>query len=390
MDVADKLDILSRDAQYDLSCACGTKNPAEHRQRGRGDSWLYPVTVANGGTGIMLKTLMTNSCSNDCLYCPLRNDSDTRRVGLKPDELAAFFMQLQAKRPLIGIFLSSGVMGSPDNTMDRLVSTAEILRRHYRYKGYIHLKIIPGSSKAAIDKALSLSSAVSLNIETPGAAHFSKLSLRKRYEEDIIAPLRYISEQTAKGAAHAKVCKTSQFIVGASDESDKEILAYSWGMYRRLGFDRLYYSAYQSGLGDPSLPGERRSLALQEQTDDTGLFPVPIVLPGNSLLVREHRLYQTDFLFRRYGFTYDDIPFNADGNLDMSKDPKQLWADAHPEFYPVSLNKASKEQLLRVPGVGPAWADRIVKARSGLSIHSLDALRVPDHLYQKASAYVCR
>ena len=107
-------------------------------------------------------------------------------------------------------------------------------------------------------------------------------------------------------------------------------------------------------------------------------------------MVREHRLYQTDFLFRRYGFTYDDIPFNADGNLDMSKDPKQLWADAHPEFYPVSLNKASKEQLLRVPGVGPAWADRIVKARSGLSIHSLDALRVPDHLYQKASAYVCR
>jgi len=388
MDVSEKLDILARDAQYDLSCACSTKNPIEHRRKTKEGNWLYPVTVASGGTGIMLKTLMTNACSNDCRYCPLRQNQDTPRLGLNPEELAAFFMALLTKRPLIGIFLSSGVMGTADATMARLAATAEILRYTYRYKGYIHIKIIPGASQAAIDHVLKLASAVSLNIETPGPEHFSKLSQKKRYQQDIIEPLKYISEQTARGTAHARVSKTSQFIVGASDESDREILGYSWGMYKRLGFDRLYFSAYQSGLGDPSIPGEQRRLSLLEQPPAAGLLLPDPSLASDGLLKREHRLYQADFLFRQYGFSYDDLLFNNFGNLDLSKDPKQLWAEAHPDFYPVSLGHASKDELLRVPGLGPALVRRIVKERASTTIKTLDSIPMPRYLIEKARPYV--
>ena len=388
METISKLDILSRDAQYDLSCACSTSNPLEHRKQTDEGKWLYPVTVANGGTGIMLKTLLSNACSNDCRYCPLRQNQDTPRVALQPEELASFYMSLLAKRRLIGIFLSSGVLGSADYTMDRLVATADILRKRYRYKGYIHIKIIPGASKAAIDQALALASAVSLNIETPGADHFAKLSQKKHYLEDIIDPLKYISERTAKGSPYAKVSKTSQFIVGASDESDREILEYSWGMYRRLGFDRLYFSAYQGGLGDPAIPGEQRRSLLLDQLPPSGMLLSDPVSISKGLLVREHRLYQADFLFRRYRFSFDELLFDSTGNLDLSKDPKQLWVEHHPEFFPVSLSHGGKDELLRVPGLGPALVDRIVKARKETSIRSLQMLKIPTHLLNKATPYV--
>ena len=387
MDTASKLDILARDAQYDLSCACSTKSPEEHRKRTDSGSWLYPVTVPSGGSGIMLKTLLSNTCANDCKYCPLRECNDTKRTSLQPDELARFFMELQAKRRLIGLFLSSGVIASPDFTMDRLIATAEILRKQYRYRGYIHMKIIPGASTVAIDRALSLSSAVSLNIETPGASHFAKLSESKQYDCDIIGGLRYLSTQTAKGAPHTKVTTTSQFIVGASDETDREILNYSWAMYRRLGYNRLYYSAYQAGLGDPAIPGEQRSYVQQENS----LFPNIRMSKGDPLiLVREHRLYQADFLFRQYGFTFGDLLFDTSGNLDVSIDPKQLWATHHPEFFPVSLAKASKEELLRVPGIGPVLANRIITHRRESPLGSLENLRMPKHLLEKARPYLVR
>ncbi len=392
MDVQEKLDILARDAQYDLSCACGTKKPEEHRKKNAlGDRWLYPVTVAGGGSGIMLKTLMTNGCGNDCKYCPLRSQKDFRRVSLEPSELASFFMEFQRKRHMIGLFLSSGVIGNPDRTMERLVGTAEILRKKYRYRGYVHLKIIPGASQAAIDKAMSYASAVSLNIETPGEKHFHKLTDRKRYETDIVSPLRYISEQTRRGGPFPRVHTSSQFIVGASDETDQEILQYGWAMYRNLEFERLYYSAYQNGLGDPSIPGERqleKELIVEEQPTLFELPPVYRPVGAQKLLVREHRLYQADWLFRKYRFDYDDLLFDTSGNLDLTKDPKQRWADAHPEYYPVSVRKASLNQLLRVPGIGPTFARRIVDQRKDAVLCTLDDLRLPNAYLKKASPYL--
>jgi len=387
MDTQEKLDILSRDAQYDLSCACGTKNPDEHRKKNHsGDGWLYPTTTASGGPGIILKTLMANRCANDCKYCPLREEKDFRPVALSPYEMASFFYEYQLKRPLIGIFLSSAVLGNGDRTMEMLVSTAEILRKHFRYRGYIHLKIIPGASRASIESALSYASAVSLNIETPGSKHFSRLTDKKDYQKEIIDPLSFIAEQTARGGRFSRVSTSSQFIVGASDETDKEILHYGSHMYSNLHLGRLFYSAYQGGLGDPSIPGEQIREIKSEQPTLFDLGPQLGTSP--DALVREHRLYQADWLLRKYGFSYEDLVFGKSGNLNLQKDPKLIWAESHPDKFPVSVKRASKEQLLRVPGIGPSFAERIVQGRGASVLSSLEDLRLPPSTLRKARTFL--
>ncbi|WP_320127883.1 radical SAM protein [uncultured Sphaerochaeta sp.] len=393
MDTQEKLDILSADAQYDLSCACGTKNPLEHRKRNAtGDGWLYPMSTASGGSGIILKTLLGNRCANDCKYCPLRAQQDFHPVALSPYEMASFFFEFQLKRPLIGIFLSSAVMGNADKTMDMLVATAEILRKHYRYKGYIHLKIIPGASRASIDAALCYASAVSLNIEAPGVKHFSKLTDRKDYQKDIIDPLVYIGKQTSKNGRYKRVHTSSQFIVGASDEVDKEILFYGSRMYSELNMGRLYFSAYQSGLGDPSIPGEqRRETLVQQPWVQPSLFGEELQVTNEvakESLIREHRLYQADWLLRKYSFSYEDLIFEKSGNLSMEKDPKLVWAEHHQDYFPISVKQGTKEQLLRVPGIGPAFADRIVAGRKHAVLSNLEDLHLPSHCLQKAEGYL--
>ncbi|MDA3832953.1 MAG: radical SAM protein [Spirochaetales bacterium] len=387
MDTQEKLDILSRDAQYDLSCACGTKNSDEHRKKNHtGDGWLYPTTTASGGSGIILKTLMGNRCANDCKYCPLREEKDFRPVALSPYEMASFFFEYQLKRPLIGIFLSSAVLGDGEKTMEMLVSTAEILRKHFRYRGYIHLKIIPGSSRASIESALSYASAVSLNVETPGAKHFSRLTDKKEYQKDIIDPLTFIAEQTARGGRFSRVSTSSQFIVGASDESDQEILSYGSRMYSNLQMGRLYFSAYQGGLGDPSIPGEQKR---EVKTEQPTLFDLgPQVGTSADALMREHRLYQADWLLRKYGFAYEDLVFGESGNLNLQKDPKLIWAESHPDRFPVSVKRASKEQLLKVPGIGPSFAERIVQGRGACALSSLEDLRLPAATLRKARTFL--
>ncbi|MBE0536244.1 MAG: radical SAM protein, partial [Phycisphaerae bacterium] len=229
----EKLDILSTDAQYDLACACGTRSPAEHRRRGAQGKWIYPVTLPNGGTSVLFKTLMSNVCNNDCRYCPLREDSDVRRCSLGVDETARVFLDYLRRGEVFGLFLSSGMLGSPDATMERLNGVARRLRRTYKFKGYIHLKVIPGASDAAVEEAVSLATAVSLNIETPGARYLSRLSDRKDYLEDIIRPIKLISRLTGKGMRYSRVKQTTQFIVGAAGESDAEIVRYMGGLYGR-------------------------------------------------------------------------------------------------------------------------------------------------------------
>lgn len=386
MDTQSKLDILSRDAQYDLSCACSTKNPEEHRKRSStGSGWLYPTTTASGGPGIMLKTLLGNRCTNDCKYCPLRNNQDFRPVSLTPKEMASFFHEFQSKRPLIGLFLSSAVLGSADKTMEMLNDTARILRNTYRYRGYIHLKVIPGSSKENIDEALKYASALSLNIEAPGEQHFSKLSNIKNYTQDILKPLTYIASQTAKGSRFERVHTSSQFIVGASDELDKEILLYTSQLYRELHMGRLYFSAYQRGLGDQSLPGEQKLI----QPSQPELFDLG--MEGESVqasLTREHRLYQADWLLRKYGFSYEEMLFNKEGNLSLEKDPKLVWAESNPQYFPLSVKRSPKEALLRVPGLGPTYVGRIVGQRRIAPLSCLEDLRLPFSVLEKARPFL--
>jgi predicted DNA-binding helix-hairpin-helix protein len=164
METIEKLKVLSKDSQYDLACACGT-NRDDHRTRGLDGKWLYPVALPQGGYSVLLKTLLSNACANDCRYCPLRSDSNVRRCTLRPEEVARIFMEYYRKKKVFGLFLSSAVIGSPDFTMEKIISVARLLRKDHGYRGYIHLKIIPGASDAAIEEALSLSTAVSLNIE---------------------------------------------------------------------------------------------------------------------------------------------------------------------------------------------------------------------------------
>ena len=271
MDTHQKLELLSGASQYDLACACGTSQQ-EHRKRGSDGTWLYPVSLPEGGYSVLLKTLVSNVCVNDCKYCPYRSTTDALRCTLSPDETANVFLDYWRRKKIFGLFLSSGVLGTADNTMEHLNTTAKILRYKHKFKGYIHLKIIPGASDAAIEETLSLATTVSLNIETPGAEFCSKLSKKKDFTRDIIRPLQLISKLTGKGNRYERVHKTTQFIVGAADERDNEIVKYLFGLYKKLHLNRVYFSAYQRGLGAPDIAGEIQTANNPQQNEPRYCF----------------------------------------------------------------------------------------------------------------------
>ncbi len=368
-DTQQKLEILSADAQYDLACACGT-GEGDRRKRGAQDRWIYPVTLPNGGTSVLFKTLISNICTNDCKYCPLRADQDIRRCTLNEEETVNTFLDYFNRREVFGLFLTSGVLGTPDATMEHLNRIARILRYKRNFKGYIHLKIIPGSSAGAIEEAVSLSTAVSVNIETPGAAHLARLSSRKRFIEDIVEPIKLISRLTGRGNRYERVKQTTQFVVGAAEETDAEIVKYMWGLYNRLNLKRIYFSAYQKNLGDNSIDA-------------------PSGQNRGDIFMREHRLYQVDFLMRKYGFTESDIFFDKAANLPLEIDPKEHWAKLHPDYFPVNVNKASRNQLLRVPGLGDVTVSRILEQRKAARIRNIDDIGRSASRLKKANEYLC-
>ncbi len=368
-DLDEKLQILSRDSSYDLACACATgKN--EHRIRSKDEKWIYPVALANGGRTFLFKTLLSNECVNNCKYCPLRSRTAHQLCRLSPEELLRKFTAYYNAGRVSGLFLSSAVGSTPDATMQRINEAALMLRKK-NFRGYIHLKIIPGASEAAIRKSISLASAVSLNIETAGEDNFKLLSTTKDYMRDIIQPIRLISRLTAKGSLHENVKHTTQFVVGASNETDKEIIRSCRYLYKDLRLDRIYFSAYQRGLGSQELPGENSSLT------------------NGQMLLREHRLYQADWLMRKYGFSADEIPVDRGGNLSLDLDPKEAWALLHPEFFPVNINLDPKFRLIRVPGFGEVTVEKILELRSqGSKIASLADLGKVTKIVNKAKAYI--
>ncbi len=219
---------------------------------------------------------------------------------------------------------------------------------------------------------LSLSTAVSLNIETPGANHLARLSSRKRFIEDIVEPIKLISRLTGRGNKYERVKQTTQFVVGAAEETDSEIVKYMWGLYDRLHLKRIYFSAYQKSLGDPSIDEDRRAQ----------------LSPADAFM-REHRLYQVDFLMRKYGFTEADICFDKTGFLSLEIDPKEHWAKLHPDYFPININRASEYQLLRVPGLGEIAVSRILEQRKRGKINSICEVGRPASRLNKASDYLC-
>lgn len=337
MDIQQKLDVLGAAAQADL--ACGSCGEGQKRTRDDVGRWIYPAVRPDGKTVKMLKILQTNACEKDCFYCPTRRGRNVERTTFKPDELAETFDQIHRANLAEAIFISSGVIGGGTRTMDRMLATAELLRRKYEFRGYLHLKLMPGAESAAIERALQLADRVSVNLEAPSSEYLSKLSSTKRYTEELLAPLQAAKKLIDNVPALREKTMTTQFVVGAAGESDREIVLRTAQLYRDLELARVYFSAFQP-IPDTPLDGHA---------------PTP--------LVREHRLYQTDFLFRKYNFTFDDLIFDARGNLPIESDPKTIWATAHPEFFPIELNRASREQLLRVPGIGPTSVNRILQTR---------------------------
>jgi predicted DNA-binding helix-hairpin-helix protein len=348
MDVQQKLDLLGAAAQADL--ACGSCGEAQRRVRDDVGRWIYPAVRPDGKTVKMLKILQTNACEKDCFYCPTRLGRNIQRTTFQPEELASTFDQIHRANLAEAIFLSSGVAGGGTRTMERILATAELLRGKFQFRGYMHLKLMPGAEAATIERALQLADRVSVNLEAPSSEHLSKLSSTKRYTEELIAPLQIARRLIASNPAFAKKTMTTQFVVGAAGETDRDIIARTTQLYRDIRLERAYFSAFQPV---PDTPLD-------------GLAPTP--------LAREHRLYQSDFLFRKYGFTFDDLIFDPGGNLSIETDPKTVWAGHHPEYFPIELNRASKEQLLRVPGIGPTSVNRILQMRRTRKFNAIEQL----------------
>jgi len=365
-----KLELLGQAAQFDLSCACGQNPPRVASPEGR---WIYPAVLPTGRTIPLLKVLQQSGCERNCLYCVQRcggAGAGAERPGagpgnasFSPDELARLFVDLRARRSVQGLFLSSVIRGGAVATMDRMLATVELLRRCHAFRGYIHLKIVPGCAPDQVDRAMELATRVSVNMEAPGARYLNRIAPAKDLERQILAPMRQVARAQAQGR-FARAGQTTQFVVGAGEETDRELAATAAMLYRTVRLARVYYSAFQP------LPG----------TPLEGRAPAP--------LMREHRLYQVDFLLRKYGFTCEELPFDRKGQLSLETDPKTLWARAHPERFPVEVNTAPPEELMRVPGIGPVSAKRLAEVRGRERIRSLAALRAAGAVVAAAAPYV--
>jgi predicted DNA-binding helix-hairpin-helix protein len=331
-----------------------------------------PVHMAAGPQGRripLLKAMITTACEMDCHYCSFRAGRDFRRVTFKPEELAQIFLAVYQKGEVEGLFLSTGILRGGANTQNKLLDAAEILRKRLGYRGYLHLKIMPGSEKGQLLKAMHLADRVSINLEAPNANRLAPLAPRKQFDEQLIRPFHWMEEirmdlppyQTWNGRWPSS---TTQFVVGPAGESDLELMSTVAALHRTPGFTRAYFEAFRPVPGTP----------LEAHTPEEPL--------------RQHRLYQASFLLRDYGFDLEDLPFTSQGNLPLEQDPKMAYAMMYLIHAPVELNRASREQLVRVPGIGPKGASAILKARKEHSLHDLVQLRKLGILHERAAPYI--
>jgi putative DNA modification/repair radical SAM protein len=363
MDTFEKAEILGRSAQYDLCGeACGTDAARKKDDLGR---WIYPAALPDGRRVAMLKVLLSNACQKDCYYCANRASRDFRRVSFAPEELARAFDQMHRKGLVKGLFLSSGVCDEVGRAMDQMIATVEWVRKRYAFSGYVHLKILPGASLAHVERAVQLATRVSVNLEAPNAERLARIAPRKDFAANLLQPMRW-----AKGLIEASdgglvpAGQTTQFVVGAADESDREILMTTARLYKEIGLARAYFSAFQP-------------------IADTPLESHPPTPP-----LREHRLYQSDWLLRQYDFTFEDLIFDETGNLPREADPKMMWAQAHPERFPIEVNRASREELLRVPGLGPRSVARILRLRRQGTFRTLTDLKKIGAVASRAAPFI--
>ena len=350
--VLDKLKILAESAKYDVSCASsGTSRSHKKGQIGSAEGWGICHSFAEDGRCIsLLKIMLTNNCIYDCAYCINRRSNDLPRATFSVSELVNLTIEFYRRNYIEGLFLSSGVVRNPDYTMERLVKVVKDLRQVYRFNGYIHLKSIPGASQELVNEAGLYADRMSVNIEIPNEQSLQLLAPEKDFQS-VFTPMRYIQQGMLQSAEERKKFRhaprfvpagqSTQMIVGATSDSDKDILHLTSALYKRPSMKRVYYSGFVPVNGyDKRLP------ALKQPP-----------------LVRENRLYQADWLLRFYNFNVYEIVDDSYPDLDLEIDPKLAWALRHPEAFPVDINRADYEMLLRVPGLGVKSAKMILTAR---------------------------
>jgi predicted DNA-binding helix-hairpin-helix protein len=327
------------------------------------------AVLPNGKRISLLKSQLSTVCERNCYYCPFRSGRDFQRATFRPEEFAKVFMSLHQARIAEGIFLSSGIFNSGAFTQDKLIDTAEILRYKLHFRGYIHLKIMPGAEFAQVERAMQLADRVSINLEAPTTERQVKLAPRKQFVEELLQPLKWIdqirrTQPAYKGWNEHWPSSVTQFVVSAVGETDLELLITTEYLYNKLRLKRTYYSSFNP-------------------ITDTPLENVP---PGNPS--REHRLYEASFLLRDYGFSLEELPFNQDGHLPLNEDPKFAWAKINLLGHPIEINRVDKHELLRVPGIGPKSAKAILAARTKNKLLNLAELHAFGVNLKRASPFI--
>lgn len=361
MDIEQKVDLLRDSACHDVCPSCD----GDERPRGVDFArYLTPGLIPAGRCGVILKVLQTNVCDNNCRYCAQRCGRDTRRTTLSPDEMAATFFEMYRRRLVRGIFLTSALRDNPQTSMDRMLDTIAILRRRYEFTGYVHLKVLPGTRMAQVEQAVRLATRVSTNLEAPNQEFLTELAPDKNFGElmERLKWARMLINGGGPGLVPAGI--TTQLVIGAAGEPDHDILRTTSGLYRDLDLRRVHYSAFSP-------------------VSDT---PLEDHVPTSAL--RQRRLYQGDALMRVYGFRFEDLVFNEAGHLPLDMDPKIAWANRHPERFPIEVNRAECEELMRIPGIGPKTATQIAGWRRRGRFQSLKDLSRAGVIAERAAPYV--
>jgi predicted DNA-binding helix-hairpin-helix protein len=351
-DTLSKLAQLGNTTNFEPS---GDQPQVEHKRvpyQSRSLQECITNVVTPTGKKPILKAMMTTACERNCYYCPFRaGRSKTQRMTFSPDEMASAFDTLQRAKQVEGIFLSSGIIKGSVTTQDKIIDTIHIIRQRYEYKGFIHLKIMPGVEYEQLYRAMQIADRVSVNLEGPTQQRLSALAPKKDFMGELFRMLQW-AQTIRQEHRYQKLARTvTQFVVGAVGDTDHELLTLSNRLYRKLGLTRAYYSGFHP----------------VEQT------PFENLTPTDPL--REYRLYQASFLLRDYSWRVEDLPFLEDGNLRTDIDPKRAWAERYLREAPIEIMTADRQQLLRVPGLGPVSADAILKARRQGKLTDLSHLR---------------
>lgn len=352
MNLEHKIELLAPASRFD---ACDTFGQGGKRFAQKKAVWGDDAVVSESGSDgramPVFRVLMSSQCAWDCPYCPLRSGNDTPRATLSPKELSAAVLPRAAKGTIRGVLLSTGVDGTPAAATQQTLDGVEQLRRD-GYDGYVHVKLPAGAPLSDVTRAATLADRLSINLEAPSAAHLAALSPARRWHEDLIAPLVHARDLRRADPQAFRAGLATQFVVGAAGESDRDLLLTTAWLLRDIGLARVYYGAFRPAPGTPR----------------AGELPTPYV--------RERRLREADWLLRQYHFLHDELPYDAAGDLPLGQDPKLAWALAHPERFPVEINTAAPEALLRVPGLGPLGVRRLLRLRRDATFREPEQLRV--------------